>query len=49
MSLDNILILAILGGALILFISERLRVDVVALLVLAVLILTGLVTCRASG
>ncbi len=48
MSLDNILILAILGGALVLFISERLRVDVVALLVLAVLILTGLVTIEEA-
>ena len=48
MSLDNILILIVLGGALILFISERLRVDVVALLVLAALILTGLVTIEEA-
>lgn len=48
MSLDNILILAILGGALVLFISERLRVDVVALLVLAALILTDLVTIEEA-
>ena len=48
MSLDNILILAILGGALVLFISERLRVDVVALLVLSALILTRLVTIEEA-
>jgi di/tricarboxylate transporter len=48
MSLDNILILIILGGALILFISEKLRVDVVALLVLAALILTDLVTIEEA-
>ncbi|MEJ2750794.1 MAG: SLC13 family permease, partial [Anaerolineae bacterium] len=48
MSLDNILILAILGGALVLFISERLRVDVVALLVLSALILTDLVTIEEA-
>ena len=43
MTIDNILVLAILVVALILFVSERLRVDVVAMLVLAALILTGLV------
>jgi di/tricarboxylate transporter len=41
---DNILVLVILGGAVILFVTERLRVDLVALLVLASLALTGLVT-----
>ncbi|MFQ5419226.1 MAG: SLC13 family permease, partial [Anaerolineae bacterium] len=48
MSLDNILILTILGGSLVLFISERLRVDVVALLVLTALILTDLVTIEEA-
>ncbi len=48
MSLDNILILIILGGALVLFISEWLRVDVVALLVLAALILTDLVSIEEA-
>ena len=38
------LVLAILGIAVVLFISEKLRVDVVALLVLVLLALTGLVT-----
>jgi di/tricarboxylate transporter len=41
---DNILVLAILGVAVILFVTERLRVDLIALLVLASLALTGLVT-----
>ncbi len=44
MTTENILVLSILLLALILFVSEKLRVDVVALLVLAALILTGLVT-----
>jgi len=48
MTPDNILVLLILFGALVLFISERLRVDVVALLVLAALILTGLVTTEEA-
>lgn len=42
------LTLAILGGALVLFISERLRVDVVALLVLFTLIITGLLTVEEA-
>ncbi len=44
MTADNVLVLAILAGAIILFVSERLRVDLVALLVLSSLALTGLVT-----
>ena len=44
MTTENILVLAILAGAVILFVTERLRVDLVALLVLASLALTGLVT-----
>ncbi|MFN2142298.1 MAG: SLC13 family permease [Candidatus Promineifilaceae bacterium] len=44
MTIENILVLAILFFALILFVSEKLRVDVVAMLVLAALIVTGLVT-----
>lgn len=44
MSYENILVLGILLGAVLLFVTERLRVDVVALLVLVALLLTGLVT-----
>jgi len=44
MTTDNILILVILGLAVILFVSEKLRVDVVAMIVLVALILTNLVT-----
>jgi hypothetical protein len=43
-TLDNILIFAILGVSLVLFISEKLRVDLVALMVLVVLTLTGLIS-----
>ena len=38
------LVLLILGAAVLLFVTERLRVDIVALLVLSTLALTGLVT-----
>jgi di/tricarboxylate transporter len=44
MTVDNILVLVILATALILFVSEKLRVDVVAMIVLAALVITGLVT-----
>ena len=44
MSTDNILIFVILGVALVLFISEKLRVDLVALMVLVALTLTGLIS-----
>ena len=44
MTADIIVVLSILGLAVLLFASERLRVDVVALLVLIALVLTGLVT-----
>jgi di/tricarboxylate transporter len=44
MTVENVLVLAILVGALLLFVSEKLRVDLVAMLVLAALILTGLVS-----
>lgn len=43
-SIDIVLVLTILLGAIALFISDRLRVDVVALLVLIALALTGLLT-----
>ena len=46
MTLDNILVLAILLLAIVLFVSEKLRVDVVAMLVLAALLLTGLVSAE---
>ena len=44
MTADNILVLLILAGAVVLFVSEKLRVDLVALMVLITLTLTGLVT-----
>jgi di/tricarboxylate transporter len=44
MTTENILIFVILGVALVLFISERIRVDLVALMVLVSLTLTGLIT-----
>ncbi len=44
MTAENILVLVILGAAVILFVSEKLRVDLIALLVLVALSLTGLVT-----
>lgn len=48
MSIQIVLILIILGFAIILFVSERLRVDIVALLVLGSLALTGLVTSEEA-
>jgi di/tricarboxylate transporter len=44
MTIDSLLIFIILGIALLLFISEKIRVDVVALMVLVSLTLTGLIT-----
>jgi di/tricarboxylate transporter len=44
MTIDNLLIFIIMGAALILFISEKIRVDLVALMVLVSLTLTGLIT-----
>jgi di/tricarboxylate transporter len=44
LSLDILLTLAVALGALVLFVSNRLRVDVVGLMVMATLILLGLVT-----
>ena len=41
MSLDQTLFLLILTGGLYLFVSERLRIDVSAMLVLLALVLTG--------
>lgn len=43
MSSDNIVVLLILGAAVALFVWDKLRVDVVALMVLVTLVLTGLV------
>ena len=48
MTIDNILVLSILGLAIILFVSEKLRVDVVAMIVLALLVLTGLVSIEQA-
>ncbi len=44
MTQENLLVLAILAVAVILFVSEQLRVDLIAMLVLITLTLTGLVT-----
>lgn len=44
MEFDQLLVLVILGTAVILFITEKLRADLVALLVLLTLIVTGLLT-----
>ena len=44
MTIENILIFVIMGAALLLFISEKIRVDLVALMVLVSLTLTGLIT-----
>ena len=44
MTIDNLIIFGIMGAALVLFISEKIRVDLVALLVLVALTITGLLT-----
>ena len=44
MTLDIALVLVIVGVAVYLFVSDKLRVDLVALLVLGSLVLVGLVT-----
>ena len=48
MTQESLLVLAILTVAVILFVSERLRVDLVAMLVLITLTLTGLVTVEEA-
>lgn len=48
MGLDQILFLLILAGGLYLFISERLRVDVSAMLILLALVLTGVLDSRQA-
>lgn len=48
MNVENILVLAIIAIAVLLFVSERLRVDVVAMLVLTLLIVSGLVTIEEA-
>ncbi|MEN8241363.1 MAG: SLC13 family permease [Chloroflexota bacterium] len=48
MTQENILILAILAVAVILFVTERLRVDLIAMMVLVTLALTGLVTIEEA-
>lgn len=45
---DNVLVILILLGAVILFVTEKLRVDVVAMLVLLALIATGLITVQEA-
>jgi len=44
MTIDNILMFVMMGAALLLFISEKIRADLVALMVLVSLTLTGLIT-----
>ncbi len=48
MTQENILVLVILAVAVILFVSERLRVDLIAMMVLITLSLTGLVTVEEA-
>ena len=48
MTIENFLVLGILAAAVVLFVSEKLRVDVVAMLVLVALVLTGLVTVEEA-
>lgn len=48
MTQENLLVLIILGVAILLFVSERLRVDLVAMLVLLTLSLTGLVSTEEA-
>lgn len=48
MTTENLLVLAILAAAVVLFVSEKLRVDVVAMVVLVALVLTGLVTVEEA-
>lgn len=48
MTPEIIQVLVILGVAIILFVSEKLRVDLVAMLVLITLVLTGLVTTEEA-
>jgi di/tricarboxylate transporter len=48
MTTENLLVLIILGVAVVLFVSEKLRVDLIAMLVLITLSLTGLVTIEEA-
>ncbi|MEP6634796.1 MAG: SLC13 family permease, partial [Luteimonas sp.] len=48
MALQQILFLLILAGALYLFVSERLRVDVTAMLTLMALVLTGVLDTKQA-
>ena len=48
MTTENFLVLGILAVAVLLFVSERLRVDVVAMMVLVALVLTGLVSVEEA-
>jgi len=48
MTQDNILVLVILAVAVVLFVTERLRVDLIAMLVLITLSVTGLVTIEEA-
>jgi di/tricarboxylate transporter len=45
---DNLLVLGVLVASVVLFVSEKLRVDVVAMMVLVALVLTGLVTVEEA-
>jgi di/tricarboxylate transporter len=47
-TIENLVVLGILAVAVVLFVSEKLRVDVVAMMVLVALVLTGLVTVEEA-
>ena len=48
MELQQVIFLLILGGGLVLFVTERFRVDVTALLILVALALTGILTAEIA-
>ena len=48
MTADNLLVLGILAVAIVLFVTEKLRVDVVAMIVLVALVVTGMVTVEEA-
>ena len=48
MELQQVIFLLILGGGLVLFVTERFRVDVTALLILVALALTGILTAEEA-
>ena len=49
MNIEQIVFLAILAGTLALFVSERIRIDVAAMMTLLALALTGILTPERSA